>query len=155
MEPSDLTAVAALAAELEHAPRWEAPAYQTALARAQSNHGFALVAEADAQAEGPRIAGFLIAGAIPPEVELESIAVRSEFQRRGVARRLFAELLRKATALQCVEVLLEVRPSNRNAVALYRSLGFTETGRRKGYYRDPVEDAVMLRFTSPLGADWA
>jgi ribosomal-protein-alanine N-acetyltransferase len=95
--------------------------------------------------ESVAVAGFLVASLMPPEAELELIAVDPGAQRRGFARRLFTELAEKLRAAQVAEVVLEVRASNLPALALYRKLGFVESGRRKDYYQIPVEDALLMR----------
>jgi ribosomal-protein-alanine N-acetyltransferase len=76
---------------------------------------------------------------------LESIAVAGEFQRRGVARELFSGLIGVLGRSGVEEIMLEVRAGNGVALGLYRSVGFVEEGRRRGYYADPVEDAVLMR----------
>jgi ribosomal-protein-alanine N-acetyltransferase len=98
-----------------------------------------------AAGESIEVVGFTVASLLPPEAELETIAVASTAQRHGLARRLFVELAAKLVAAQITEVFLEVRASNQPALGLYRRLGFTETGRRVRYYHDPVEDAVLMR----------
>jgi ribosomal-protein-alanine N-acetyltransferase len=90
------------------------------------------------------VAGFAVASLLPPQAELESIAVALAAQRQGLARRLFAVLADELQAAQVTEVLLEVRASNQPALGLYQRLGFAETGRRPRYYHDPVEDAVLM-----------
>ena len=89
--------------------------------------------------------GFVVVGLTPPEAELESIAVVDEYQRRGVARRLFEAAADELRRTRVSEVFLEVRESNQPAMTLYQTLGFTQSGRRKGYYADPVEDAILMR----------
>ena len=98
-----------------------------------------------AAGESVEVVGFAVASLLPPEAELETIAVASTAQRHGLARRLFVELAAKLVAAQITEVFLEVRASNQPALGLYRGLGFAETGRRARYYHDPVEDAVLMR----------
>jgi ribosomal-protein-alanine N-acetyltransferase len=98
-----------------------------------------------AAGESIEVVGFTVASLLPPEAELETIAVASTAQRHGLARRLFVELAAKLVAAQITEVFLEVRASNQPALGLYRGLGFAETGRRARYYHDPVEDAVLMR----------
>jgi ribosomal-protein-alanine N-acetyltransferase len=100
---------------------------------------------AGAEGEGVGVAGFAVASLLPPEAELELIAVDPAAQRRGLARRLFAALAEELRAAQVQEVVLEVRASNLPACALYRKLGFVESGRRKDYYQIPVEDALLMR----------
>jgi ribosomal-protein-alanine N-acetyltransferase len=94
---------------------------------------------------GGMVVGFLVASMIPPQAELESIAVDPVFQRRGVARELFAALVEEIRSAQGTEVILEARASNFPALALYSALGFAEIGRRPRYYADPIEDAVLMR----------
>ncbi len=97
--------------------------------------------------------GFLVASLLPPQAELEIIAVDPRVQRRGLARKLFDELIYQVGLAGVTEVVLEVRASNQPALALYRSLGFAETGRRRRYYADPEEDAVLMRMEAPVIAE--
>ena len=84
--------------------------------------------------------------------ELETIAVAPESQRQGLGKSLFQALAAELKAAGVGELQLEVRASNRPAQSFYRALGFVETGRRKAYYADPIEDAVLmgLRFADGL-----
>ena len=140
MAAADVEAVLALASELPMAPQWGREAYQAALDTEATPRRVVLIAENEG-----RIAGFALALLIPPQAELESMAVAAEFQRMGVARRLFEELASELAAAKTNEVLLEVRASNVSALGFYRTLGFEETGRRRGYYSNPPEDALLLR----------
>lgn len=141
MTLGDVDAVIAIAAELKDAPHWPRSGYEAALSLDVWPHRIALVA----QGEDAQIAGFLVAALIPPEAELESVAVAKEFQRRGVARALFGRLVEEVRAGNCSRILLEVRPSNHAGRAFYDSLGFVEIARRAAYYADPVEDAILMR----------
>jgi ribosomal-protein-alanine N-acetyltransferase len=94
--------------------------------------------------ESGGVAAFAVASQIGPQAELESIVVATAHQRRGLARRLFTALLAEFEPSGVTEVLLEVRASNLPALRFYNSIGFVETGRRPGYYADPVEDALLL-----------
>lgn len=145
MTAQDLDAVMALAATLDYAPHWPRSGYEAALQPGLWPERIAFIAETAAS----RIAGFLVAVLIPPEAELESIAVAAEFQRRGVARGLFAELNHQLAARNCSEVLLEVRVSNQAGRAFYQAIGFVEIGLRSGYYADPIEDAILMRLEIP------
>ena len=91
------------------------------------------------------LAGYVVALLIGPEAEIADLAVAPEWRRRGIG----AALLRRAIAeleLSGVRTLyLEVRESNQAARTLYESSGFRSVGRRRGYYRQPVEDALLLR----------
>lgn len=142
MDRADLPSVLAIAANLEQAPHWAEPAYQTVLDPTAIPSRIALVAES-----GREIQGFLIASLLPPEAELESIAVAAAHQRQGLASRLFAALRTDLRSRQITAVLLEVRASNRAAEGLYRALGFEKTGRRPRYYVDPTEDAILMRYS--------
>ncbi len=92
---------------------------------------------------GPPIAGFLVAQT-GPEWELENIVVSPEFRRRGVGRALLSALLDEARARRAERVLLEVRVSNQAAIHLYRRSGFQQLACRRDYYRDPIEDALVM-----------
>ena len=141
LEDSDVDRLAEIAAGLEQAPQWPRSAYDSLLEHA-GRERIVLVAEDEG---GRSVAGFVVARLILPEAELESIAVAGEFQRRGVARELFSALAGMLGRGGVKEIMLEVRAGNGAALGLYRSFGFIEEGRRRGYYVDPVEDAVLLR----------
>lgn len=136
MTPEDVSPVMELASKLEHVPRWPLSSWTCV---AQSAH-IALVA-----ADPAGILGFAVAGLIPSNAELETIAVAPARRRRGIARLLLVELIRKLRPAGVKEIWLEVRVSNEPAIRLYRALGFEETGRRPSYYSDPVEDALMMQ----------
>jgi ribosomal-protein-alanine N-acetyltransferase len=141
LEEPDVDMLAAIAAELEQAPQWPRGVYAS-LFESVGRERIVRVAE---EAGSGRVIGFAVARLIPPEAELESIAVAGEFQRRGLARGLFLALEAALGRSGVTEMVLEVRAGNGAALGLYRSLGFAEEGRRKGYYADPVEDAVLMR----------
>jgi ribosomal protein S18 acetylase RimI-like enzyme len=92
-----------------------------------------------------RTPGFLIAHHLPPEWELENVVVAPAVRRTGLATKLLAALLKRARETNSERVFLEVRESNHAARALYVGLGFEESGRRKLYYANPAEDAVLYR----------
>lgn len=73
-----------------------------------------------------------------------NLAVASERRRRNLATSLVRQALDEARDAQAKRALLEVRVSNEAARRLYRGLGFRETGNRKDYYRNPVEDAILM-----------
>ena len=89
--------------------------------------------------------GFLIAHHLHSEWELENLVVAPDFRRKGLATKLFAALLTRARETNSESIFLEVRESNHAARALYARLGFEESGRRKLYYANPHEDAVLYR----------
>ena len=89
------------------------------------------------------LAAFLVARHSPPEWELENIVVAPEVHGTGIGKKLMDTLLVQARQTSSDAVLLEVRESNAAARRLYEKLGFRETGRRKAYYANPGEDAVL------------
>ena len=95
------------------------------------------------------IGGFLVAQQLPPEWELENIVVAPTARRIGLGMRLIQALLVKARETNSEAVFLEVRESNTAARALYEKTGFALTGRRKAYYTNPPEDAVLYRLRLP------
>ncbi len=81
---------------------------------------------------------------------ITNVAVRPDARRQGIASALLAVFLRFSAAHSLSFLTLEVRDSNSAAIALYARHGFTAVGRRKNYYEDPREDAVLMtRFFSP------
>jgi ribosomal-protein-alanine acetyltransferase len=145
MRPDDVSQVVRIADTLGEAPHWAPDRYARALDPSSVPRRIALVAEDP----GAGITGFLVTVLIPPQAELETIAVDKPAQRQGIARRLFAALTAAMIEMCVTEILLEVRESNHPARALYASLGFLETGRRRAYYSDPEEDAILLH--RPVG----
>jgi ribosomal-protein-alanine N-acetyltransferase len=117
--------------------------------KAEIGHGenaarMAWVAEAGiAEAEAGGI-GFLVAQNCGPEWELENIAVLPDCRRRGVGLGLMAALLAQARGLRAERILLEVRESNEAAIRLYEVSGFEMLARRRDYYRNPPEDALIM-----------
>jgi ribosomal-protein-alanine acetyltransferase len=91
------------------------------------------------------VVGFVVAAIVAGEAELETIAVGEAEQRRGVGGRLLESLVEELRDQQVRNVNLEVRASNRRAIGFYGTHGFKESGRRKRYYADPEEDAVLMR----------
>ena len=95
--------------------------------------------------DGDRLAGYVGSQTVMDETDMMNLAVDSEFRRQGVGEALVNALTASLKELGSRCLTLEVRDSNEAARALYGKLGFTEIGRRRGYYRDPREDALILR----------
>lgn len=91
------------------------------------------------------VAGYVIAFAIGEDAELLNIAVDPTFRGRGLAGQMLDALLIELGRRGVRTAFLEVRESNVAARALYGSRGFAEIGRRRNYYRRPVEDALVMR----------
>ena len=96
-----------------------------------------------AEGEDGTVLGYGLVRAVLDEGCLEKIAVDPAWRRQGVAAELLAAFLRFGRA-HLAFLTLEVRASNTPAVALYQKLGFQEVGRRRNYYREPTEDALLL-----------
>ncbi len=86
--------------------------------------------------------GFLFAQKINNEIEILRIATLPAFQRHGYADALIIQLL--ASIKEKTKLFLEVRESNLNAKKLYEKHGFLEINKRDGYYKNPVESAIVL-----------
>jgi ribosomal-protein-alanine N-acetyltransferase len=145
MTAADLGRVFEISAGLTESPQWPESAYLDALNPESTPRRIALVVARSDAAGSEEVEGFTVASLLPPQAELESIAVAARSQRRGLGRILLDALsseIRKADVLQ---ITLEVRASNHAALAFYRRAGFSQTGTRRAYYADPVEDAVLMR----------
>jgi [ribosomal protein S18]-alanine N-acetyltransferase len=136
------------------AAHWSEQKYQELFQTDEGEPGrFALVLEEIAEcserglATAPNRVGFLVARRLHPDWELENIVVSPDFRRKGLATQLLTALLTRACETNSDSVFLEVRESNYDARALYGRLGFAESGRRKLYYSNPPEDAVLYRLS--------
>jgi [ribosomal protein S18]-alanine N-acetyltransferase len=95
-------------------------------------------------AEGKYLAGFIVARIVTGELHINNVAVRPEWRRLGIASRLLNAAMEQALADGGDTAFLEVRASNQVAQELYRHCGFHIVGRRKNYYREPQEDALIM-----------
>jgi [ribosomal protein S18]-alanine N-acetyltransferase len=134
--PADAKALLAIERRTFTDP-WSEASFQEALASAWT---FGLVAET-----GRGVAGYLIGREVAGTGEVLNLAVAPEFRRRGIAGALLETGLATFRRRKVDEVFLEVRESNRSAQALYLSRGFRAVGQRAAYYRNPKEDALVLR----------
>jgi len=91
------------------------------------------------------IVGYCIISVMAGEAHIMNISVNPDFQRQGAGRKMMEHVIEYARP-RAEKMFLEVRPSNPNAMALYRKLGFQEIGIRKGYYpaKGGREDAIMF-----------
>jgi [ribosomal protein S18]-alanine N-acetyltransferase len=80
-----------------------------------------------------------------PEMDIVNLAVRPDRRGRGLGRLLLSSLLGEAASTGVETAFLEVRAGNVEALKLYRSAGFRETQRRRNFYAEPVEDAILMR----------
>lgn len=93
---------------------------------------------------GSTMVGFAVARYVADEIHIENIGVHPGHRRRGIAMLLMQHLFTRGEKLGSKCVHLEVRESNLAAIALYRKLGFEQTGVRKGYYTDSRENAILM-----------
>lgn len=141
---NDVPAILALEQLALSAAHWTPEQYSRLIAS-----GIVLVAQESAEdaAGGPgQMCGFIGAQAVAGEWEIENVVVASAFLRRGIASELLRELVRRARDEAASAILLEVRESNLPARRLYEKHDFREVGRRRTYYRDPGEDAILYAF---------
>jgi ribosomal-protein-alanine N-acetyltransferase len=96
-----------------------------------------------AEVEG-LVAGFLVARRIASELEILNLGIRPDARRRGVGHALIQFAFAWGKELGAKSAFLEVRASNLAALEFYRRHQFKETGRRRFYYSNPVEDALVL-----------
>jgi [ribosomal protein S18]-alanine N-acetyltransferase len=135
----DLPAVAAIERQAFSDP-WSEKSFREALA----HPSIYFVA---ARGDGGEVLGYVVAWFVADEGQIANLAVSPAGWGAGIGRSLLDASLREAVLRKATEVYLEVRESNERARRLYRSRGFEEVGRRRGYYRRPVEDAIVLRRT--------
>jgi len=133
----DLEAIVELAWQARSAARWPASFYSDLFGREDSGR-ISLVAE-----HAGVIQGFLIARCVGDESELENVVVAEDGRRHGVGLKLIRGLANAARDCHVNRIFLEVRESNVAARSFYETCGFLSEGRRKGYYSDPAEDAVL------------
>ena len=95
--------------------------------------------------EDDRVTGYVGSQSVMGEPDMMNVAVHPDFRRKGVAELLVRELVAALGKNDNHCLTLEVRASNVPAIALYEKLGFAQIGLRKNYYRNPKEDALILR----------
>lgn len=142
MSAQDIRRVMEIGAGLPFAPRWPVASYVNAVRQEGLPRRIALVA-VDPDSDEP--VGFVVGSVVPPEAELETIAVAVKAQRQHVGRTLLQALVQELRKQEVGELVLEVRASNSGALGFYRTQGFEEAGRRIRYYTHPEEDAVLMR----------
>ncbi len=136
LDIGDIPRVLGIQAVCPEAASWNEADYRRLEGRERSSWQ-TIVAVKDEQ-----IAGFLTYRETG-DGEILNLAVDPDHRRQGVAGMLVRKLLQRIAG----PLFLEVRAGNRPALSLYKKLGFTETGQRRSYYRNPVEDAVIMVFS--------
>jgi ribosomal-protein-alanine N-acetyltransferase len=134
MTESDTSAAHSILKESPEASIWSRESLQET-----ASQGIAWAAELDG-----RIAGILIGRLAADDFEILNLAVGKACRRRGTGTQLVSTALEYARAAGARRTYLEVRATNAGGIAFYARMGFRECGRRPNYYRDPMEDAVLL-----------
>lgn len=91
------------------------------------------------------VAGYVGSQTVMGESDMMNVAVAPAYRRQKLAENLILKLIDMLNDRQSKSLTLEVRVSNIPAISLYEKLGFVQVGRRPGYYRNPKEDALILR----------
>ena len=134
MQERHLAALAEIERACFHAP-WSENALREELGK-----GLFLVAEDENQT----VCGYVGCQTVLDEGYITNVAVSPDFRRQGIARALIEALLAKARENGLAFVTLEVRESNAPAIALYTGAGFAPVGKRKNFYSNPTENAVLM-----------
>ena len=135
MQLEDLDRVVSIEQENFSRP-WSYQGFADAIAREQTMF---LVCESDGQ-----VAGYIGAYLIGTEMEITNVSVAKTQQGRGFGKALLLECLSCGKAKGIEAVTLEVRVSNKRAIALYHLVGFEDAGVRPGFYEAPKEDALIM-----------
>lgn len=143
-EPADLPRLVEIASHSATAAQWNQAEYHKLFASELLQNRTAMVVEQDGT-----VVGFIVGREAEREWEIENIAVTGSARRCGLGTRLLGEFLDMVRRRDGAAVFLEVRESNLAARALYEKWAFVEAGRRKMYYQDPSEDALVLKFNFP------
>lgn len=101
---------------------------------------FWLVAE-----ENGNVLGYVGSQTVLGETDMMNIATHPDYRKKGIGTALITALIDVLAKQGSHSLMLEVRASNDSAISVYKKLGFSEVGRRKNYYRNPKEDALILR----------
>ncbi len=136
MRQDDIPTVQAIERQVFLSP-WPKNAYNTELN--QNRHASYLVLRCEGE-----LVGYAGLWKVVSEAHVTTIGVRAEDQGKGYGKTLFAALIVRAYQLGAHWMTLEVRSTNLPAIAMYESFGFKAIGRRRGYYTDNGEDAVVM-----------
>jgi ribosomal-protein-alanine N-acetyltransferase len=134
----DLPQMRALALGIAAAPHWSESVWNSILQ--QDSVRFCAVAECSGE-----VLGFVVSAMVDGVAELESVVVETMSRRRGIGMALCRSAMDWARAKGASSIELEVRESSHGARAMYASLQFSQQGRRRSYYREPTEDAILMR----------
>ena len=138
-------ACSTLERDLFPADAWSPETFWSELARVPDSRHYLVALDA-----GGRVVGYAGLSALPPEADIQTLAVAPSGQGRGLGSRLLDALLAEAARRGATTVMLEVRADNEAALHLYGRRGFVPVARRRDYYAPGVDAVVMRR---PPGAE--
>ncbi|WP_044916466.1 ribosomal protein S18-alanine N-acetyltransferase [Oribacterium sp. FC2011] len=127
---------------------WSSKDFETALS---SDYDYPMVVHkqpvntSDQESFMNNLAGYSVLRLLGPEAEIENICVSPDMRRNGIGETLMQKMIQTALTEKASVIFLEVRAGNTPARALYQKLGFKELYVRKSYYRDPVDDAIIMQ----------
>ena len=136
MERRDVPTIAVLE-KLCFSDPWSETSIATEL---ENSLSYWLVAE-----ENGSVIGYVGSQSVLDAADMMNIAVAPDHRNQGVAKALIEALIGYLQQNRVIALLLEVRISNLPAISLYHKMGFEQVGRRPKYYRNPREDALILR----------
>jgi [ribosomal protein S18]-alanine N-acetyltransferase len=136
LRPGDLDAVMEIEAAAFSTP-WRRETFRSLLARGDT--------DMIAAVEEDRLVGYAVCWTVVDQSELGNVAVAPGTRGRGIGRRLVDATVERVRRRGARECFLEVRTSNEHARRLYEAMGFEVIGRRRAYYRQPIEDALVMR----------
>ncbi len=139
MRREDLVPVHALELAIFPTP-WSLNSYEFELERNPASEQWVIE-----QISNGQVVAYSVCWILGDELHIANLAVAAEFRRLGLGRCLFEHILRRGAAKGLHSATLEVRAGNQAAQALYASFGFHEVARRKGYYQDNHEDALLMQ----------
>lgn len=135
MNPEDLSQVAEIEKQIFSVP-WSEKAFKESV---ESENTIYIVAK-----ENEKVLGYAGMYVSFEEGSITNIAVDIEVRRRGIGRKLIADILDKANERGVEKIFLEVRETNEPAIALYEKMGFEKNGIRKNFYEKPLENAIIM-----------
>jgi [ribosomal protein S18]-alanine N-acetyltransferase len=115
---------------------WSSNAFEEEINKGISNL-WAIISE-------QRLVAYICFWMFDEEIHILNLAVHPQKRNMGWGKNLLQNLIETGTACGVENIWLEVRPSNIAALSIYKKYGFVEVGRRKGYYRDSQEDAIIM-----------
>ncbi len=150
MDISDLPEILELERSSFGKMAWSSKDFETALS---SDYDYPMVVHKrpvnteDRESYINNLAGYSVLRLLGPEAEIENICVSPDMRRNGIGETLMQKMIQTALTKKASVIFLEVRAGNTPARALYQKLGFKELYVRKGYYRDPTDDAIIMQLT--------